>query len=86
VTRIDLDKEHPESGVQGWGKIVRRVHPAKPIEERADSAARVRPGKGETERKKQKTNSGNEDRSDDASRKSSELVICPTKKWRDHKK
>ena len=47
---------------------------------------RVRARKGKAERKNQKTNSGNDDRGDDAPQKDSELPICPTKKWRRDKK
>src|SRR5437762_1481176 len=60
--------------------------PAKPVEERANPAIRLRARKGKAERKNQKTHSGNNDGGDDALRKDPELPICPTKKWRRNKK
>ena len=50
-----------------------RIHSAKPIEDRAEPSIGVRPRKCKTQRKKQKANSGDQDRSRHSPRKYAQL-------------
>ena len=68
-----------------WKQIVRRIHSAKPIEDRAGPAIGVRSWKRKPQREKQETNSTDDNRCRDSFRQDGQLPIGPTKKWRDNK-
>ena len=63
-----------------WEEIVRRIHSAKPIEDRAEPPVSVRARESKTQREKQKTKACNENCGDDPPRKDPQLLLCSTKK------
>src|SRR5947199_9541535 len=74
-SRVKIDQEQQERGVQRREKIKGRIHSAKPIEDRAEPSARVRTRKSEAQRQKQKAKTGKENRGYESPRKSLQLLV-----------
>ena len=68
-----------------WEQIVRAVHSAKPIEERSGPSSSVRSRKRKPQRKKQETNSSDDNRCRNSFSEDGQLAIGATKKWRNNK-
>ena len=85
MSKISLEEKYPERGVQRRCKVVRRIQPTKPVEERASPAIGVRARKSKTKREKQKTQSRDNDRGNHTPRKNPEFLIRPANKWRSDK-
>src|SRR5215208_4144360 len=71
--------------MKGWKQIVRRIHSAKPIEDRADPAISLRSRKRKPQWKKQETDSSDDNRCRDSFSEGPQFAIGPTKKWRANK-
>jgi len=82
MSRIDLREDGPKSDVERRKQVVRLVHRAKPIEERAEPATGVRPGESETQRKEQKTDTRDDCRRGDPFRERRQLILVAAEKRR----
>jgi hypothetical protein len=82
ISRVEIDQEQQQRGVQRWEKIKRRIHSAKPIKDRAKPSAGMRTRESEAQRKKQKAKACNENCGYDPPRKDSQLLVRSTKERR----
>src|SRR4029077_2069375 len=79
MTKITIEQNWRERRVKRWKQIVRRIHSAKPIEDRAEPPDSVRARESKTQREKQKTKACNENRGDHPPQKNPQLLLCSTK-------
>lgn len=85
MTKINVHQNQHQRRVEGRQKIERRVHPAKPIEDRSKPAVGVRPGKSEPQWETQETNSCEDDCRGYSLREGRQLAISSAKKRRANK-
>ena len=82
VARVKIGEERAQGDVKRRQQIVRLIHSAKPIEERAEPAGRMRAFECETQREQQKANATNQDRGGDPFRECRQFAIVSAEKRR----
>src|SRR5436190_16005200 len=79
ISRIEIDQEQQQRGVQRREKIKGRIHSTKPIKDRAEPSGGMRARESKAQREKQKAKARNENRGYDPPRKDSQLLVRSTK-------
>src|SRR4029077_5997674 len=79
ISRVEIDQEQQQRGVQRREKIKGRVHSAKPIKDRAEPSAGIRARESKAQREKQQANTGNENCGYDPPRKYPQFLVRSTK-------
>jgi len=79
ISRVEIEQEQQQRGVQRREKIKGRIHSAKPIKDPAEPSAGMRARESKAQREKQKAKAGNENRGDDPPRKDPQLLVRSTK-------
>src|SRR5207249_1815103 len=82
ISRVEIDQEQQQRGVQRREEIERRIHSAKPIKDCAEPSAGMRARESKAQRKKQKANARDEDCGYDPPRKDSQFLIRSTQERR----
>src|SRR5436190_3467480 len=82
---IELSQNRSKSDVERWKEVVGQVHSAEPIESDSKPPTGMRALKGETQRKKKETDSGNTDGDDDAFGQCGQFPRVAAKEWRPDK-